>query len=364
MFWRTLSSAGRVFLIVASVSLLAAAVLLLLDLDETGVSRHRAYQAGIALALSVFATALVGFTLDYSHERERRTQATNAIRVFGLDRVLGQGPLGGKVAIVLPSFSGAESILNERSHWDEVPEPPKNFVHGDDDISRDFFFGKRDVFLASQVANAIARAGNPTHIYVEDRHLWESLRVDTRAKHGSVIVEQDSERHAIDSVVVVGLWSNILTTALADCGIVNEFRMAGDPTVHQTRIVRFRRSDGLNVIDLQAQREDDITASNPAIPLSVRLRDVHVSIVGGATSLSTLRLAEYLSRDQNWSKIAQVKDDAGSLIDSPSGFWFAFQCPNSADFRDRTQIVSSGRISDNSDRLFRDILTYETESKE
>lgn len=320
----------------------------------------RQFGAVVSLLVSISATTIVGVIIEFGHARDRLEFVDAVVRLFGLEQfVLDRGE--GRVAIVLPSFSGAKAIDRAKSLASDGVDVPASFAQGEDDISSDFFFGKRDVVLASQVASAFARVGLRDPIFVEDRSIWNSLKEGEGSRHNSLNIEHDGERLTIDSLVLIGLWSNVVTTALADWESLPEFRMLGDPESHSTRVVRMSDSDGQEIVSLNARDESAIDEVNPAIVLSRRLRDVHITVLGGATSISTLRLSEHLSREGSWRDLVDGLNEGVSPEESRGGAWFALQCPNSTERRFRTRVIKMWNIKEPLDASLIDAATNDNE---
>ncbi|MEM7324542.1 MAG: hypothetical protein AAF531_15745, partial [Actinomycetota bacterium] len=99
----------------------------------------------------------------------------------------------------------------------------------------------------------------------------------------------------------------------------------------------------MRIIDLNSSDENDEMGGNPAIVVSRELHGLHLVIVGGATSLSTLRLAELLANPRIWSDLAlQIHLEDPSPAEG--GSWVAIECPNAARWKDRCRVVSAGKI--------------------
>jgi len=80
---------------------------------------------------------------------------------------------------------------------------------------------------------------------------------------------------------------------------------------------------------------------NPAVLINRRLKNLHLVLAGGATSLSTLRLSELLTTEEIWMELAQqIVRDQGA-----GGSWLALECPNAARWKNRCRLVGSGPIS-------------------
>ncbi len=258
---------------------------------------------------------------------------------------------GVRVAMVLPTFGG-RSIRRGLS-IDNSEDLPPAFVQGEDDISNDVFFGKRDVQLANRLSAALRVVGYQQPLYVEDRAVWDNLLDPSEPLVPHLRLFQDDDSYDLDVLVIVGLWSNLLATGLAGWGALPEFEMVGDPRQHATRTVRMCTTEGLRIVDLNASPETEELGGNPAILVTRALRDIHLVIAGGATSLSTLRLAELLSNKRVWSELAYT-----SAVQGPSGeggSWFAIECPNAAQWRDRCRVVASGTMDEPLDHSIRDL---------
>lgn len=268
------------------------------------------------------------------------------------DIVSGARPLP-EVAIALSSFRGAESIRS--SPEAEIDDAPANFVQGHDDISNDVFFGKRDTMLANQMAAALHRVGFRYPLYVEDRVVWEALAHPDSTAGGPLVLRQYGEEHTVGIVVAVGLWSNLLVTGMADWDSFPEFQMTGDPTNHATRTIRFCEPTGLRILDLNASPETDELGGNPAIIVTRRLAGLHAVLVGGATSLSTLRLAELLAEDDIWRALARRASGPDPSRHSAGGSWVAIECPNAPEWKDRCRVVKTDLVAQSVDQSLSDL---------
>jgi transcriptional regulator with XRE-family HTH domain len=284
---------------------------------------------------------------------EMRSFDEAVISLLGLKELLdGPRPLPG-VVLALSSFRGAESIRTGRSS--EVGDVPASFVQGDDDISNDVFFGKRDTMMANQISSALHRVGFRHPLYVEDRIVWQALADPDYSPGGPLTIRQYGEEHPIGVVIVVGLWSNLLATGLADWDAFPEFQMAGDPANHATRTIRFCGPEGLRIIDLNASPETDELGGNPAVIVARRVAGLHVAMVGGATSLSTLRLAELLAKDDIWRDLARHTHHRSPDEPAAGGAWVAIECPNAPRWKDRCRVVGSDQIEQPVERPLSDL---------
>lgn len=250
-----------------------------------------------------------------------------------------------QVAVALSSFRGALAIDPTAAAQDLGGRTPASFVQAYDDIANDYFFGKRDVLLANQITGALTALGFPVPIYVEDRSVWRQLTTMEPNDEGRIEIIHEGEAYELDVLVVAGLWSNVLATGLADWEAFPEYQMAGDPASHATRTIRIATAEGLRIIDLNSSDETEEMGGNPAIIFSRELHGLHLVVVGGATSLSTLRLAELLANPRIWSDLAvQIHLEDPSA--GEGGSWVAIECPNAARWKDRCRVVSAGKIQD------------------
>ncbi|MGB5757221.1 MAG: helix-turn-helix transcriptional regulator [Acidimicrobiales bacterium] len=277
----------------------------------------------------------------------------SVVSLLGLRELLDGPPPLPPVVLAMSSFRGADSIRTGRSA--EVDDVPKSFVQGEDDISNDVFFGKRDTMLANQISGALSRVGFRHPLYVEDRIVWQALTGSDGAADEPLTIRQYGEEHTIGVLIVVGLWSNLLATGLADWSGFPEFQMAGDPAHHDTRTIRICGPEGLRIIDLNASPETDDLGGNPAVIVARKLANMHTILVGGATSLSTLRLAELLAKDDIWRDLA--RNTHKRVLEEPAagGAWVAIECPNAPRWKDRCRVVGSDQIDQPIDRPLSEI---------
>lgn len=248
-----------------------------------------------------------------------------------------------QVAVALSSFRGALAIDPTAAAVDLGGRTPDSFVQAYDDIANDYFFGKRDVLLANQITGALTSLGFQVPIYVEDRSVWRQLTTMEPNQDGRIEIIHEGESYELDVLVVAGLWSNVLATGLADWDAFPEYQMAGDPASHATRTIRIATAEGLRIIDLNSSDETEELGGNPAIVFSRELHGLHLVVVGGATSLSTLRLAELLASRRIWSDLA-VQVHLEDPTAGEGGSWVAIECPNAARWKDRCRVVSAGEI--------------------
>ena len=268
--------------------------------------------------------------------------AAAVVSVLGLSGVVADSR-NPNVALALSSFRGAEAIEADLAVEVGGRALPPSFVQGEDDISNDIFFGKRDVQLANQISAALIAAGCTMPLYVEDKAIWRQLCESERSSDEPLSIIQDGEPYVIDVLVVIGLWSNLMATGIADWRAFPEFQMAGDPRQHASRTIRFATQDGLRILDLNASPETEDLGGNPAVLMNRTVGDVHLVVAGGATSLSTLRLAELLAQREIWVELAAAgvgEDDASAT----AGNWLALECPNAPRWKDRCRLVGSGQI--------------------
>jgi transcriptional regulator with XRE-family HTH domain len=296
---------------------------------------------------------LVGSNDQPDDQGEMPSFEEAVVSLLGLRELLdGPRPLP-RIVLAMSSFRGADSIRPGRSA--EVDHVPASFVQSDDDISNDVFFGKRDTMLANQISSALHRVGFRHPVYVEDRIVWQALADPGYSPDGPLTIRQYDEEHAVGVVIVVGLWSNLLATGVADWDAFPEFQMAGDPANHATRTIRFCGPEGLRIIDLNASPETDELGGNPAVIVARRLAGLHVIVVGGATSLSTLRLAELLAKDDIWRGLARHAQTRTPGESTAGGAWVAIECPNAPKWKDRCRVVSSAQIEQPIERPLSDL---------
>ena len=277
-----------------------------------------------------------------SSERSELPEMTQAIAsVLGLsqDHISQAADL--QVAIALSSFRGSSTIDHEAAAKDLGGKTPSSFVQAYDDVANDYFFGKRDVLLANQITGALTSIGFKVPIYVEDRSIWRQLGQNTSSDE-ALVIRHESESYNIDILIAVGFWSNVLVTGLADWNHFPEFQMAGDPTQHASRTIRIASSEGLRILDLNASEESEELGGNPAVIMSRELPGLHLVLTGGATSLSTLRLAELLTNPRIWKELA--RQSSATDQSRAGGSWLAIECPNAGKWKDRCRLVGYGEI--------------------
>ena len=314
------------------------------DLDDDGHQLRTDVAATASLDVRPDVISPPGFD-------DRGGDLADAIRaVLGLDAELPNGD-GVRAAVALSSFSG-RSIQHGLASDDAHGLPPA-FVQGEDDIANDLFFGKRDVQLANRLAAAMGAVGFNHPVFIEDRAVWDNLRDSGEPLVPTLRLLQDDDELDLDVLVVVGLWSHLLATGLAGWDALPEFQMVGDPREHATRTLRICTGEGLRIVDLNASVEAEELGGNPALILTRRLADVHLIVAGGANSLGTLRLAELLANRRVWVELAYTLElqrghDGG-------GTWFAIECPNAAQWRDRCRIVGAGVMDKPLDQSIRDL---------
>jgi len=313
------------------------------DEGQTGPDRHSTDTAEGEVTEDPSRAADIVDLTDTGHES---LSVENAIvRLLGLDYIpTGERPAW-RIAVAMPSFQGSNSIRT-----DTAEGAPASYVQAADDISNDFFFGKRDVVLSNQIASALTKVGFGFPLYVDDKAVWRQMEQMVDDQDDSLTIEHEGDTYAVDMLVVVGLWSNLLATALADWTAFPEYQMTGDPNRHFTRTIRIASESGLRIVDLNASDESDEMGGNPAILINQQLANLHVVVAGGATSLSTLRLSELLTRDEIWIELAKQVERTSDGY----GSWLALECPNAARWKDRCRIVGSGPITTTVDKSIAD----------
>ncbi len=286
-----------------------------------------------------------------AHAVDGLTYVNATLRVLGLSDIPPEERSDWRVVVAMSSFQGATSIQTAAPGY----ALPASFVQAEDDISNDYFFGKRDVILANQLSSALTASGFPFPLYVDDKTVWSRL-AEMQADDRALVIEHEGDAYRVDVLIVVGLWSNLLATAIADWSEFPEYQMVGDPAQHETRTIRIASNTGLRIIDLNASDETDEMGGNPAVLVNRRLDGLHLVVAGGATSLSTLRLSELLTSQETWIEMAAQLDGAAQV----SGSWLALECPNAARWKDRCRLVGSGAIGELLNHPIVDVYTGES----
>jgi len=131
------------------------------------------------------------------------------VRLLGVDFIPADERSSWRIAVAMPSFQGSSSI---RSVATKQHGMPASFVQAADDISNDYFFGKRDVVLSNQIASALASVGFRFPMYLDDKTVWQRMAEMADGSDEALVVEHEGDEYQIDMLIVVGLWSNLLAT--------------------------------------------------------------------------------------------------------------------------------------------------------
>ena len=290
-----------------------------------------------AAAVATEDASIAADIIDLTEESVEGLSYNDAVlRLLGIGDIPADEREQWRAVIAMPSFQGANSIEAAAPGY----EVPSSFIQAEDDISNDYFFGKRDVTLANKISSALTTVGFPFPLYVDDKTVWRRLSSMSSDGNECLVIEHEGDPYNVDMLIVVGLWSNLLATGVADWPAFPEYQMVGDPNRHFTRTIRIASDTGLRILDLNASDEADEMGGNPAVLINRRLADLHLVVAGGATSLSTLRLSELLTDPEIWIDLAGRVEAAGGR-----GSWLALECPNAARWKDRCRLVGSGTIA-------------------
>lgn len=332
--WRYLSRTGRIFAHTTwcAFSLLLATAVYDIGYADGRLQRSLTYVAGFLL--SVIASASIGVIIELGPARERIRAARGIAGLFGI-------PLSSttssesssdrhRVAIVLPSFHAAADSVRPRDlggEWRLPVSCSKNSI----DLGDSATFVKRDVILASEISQLIAQVGIRQPLFTDDVKVLHALR-ERRGGSDELTIRSTDGSFLVHSMIVIGLWSNGLSAAIADADSVKELEFQTTPDGRREILLRGSGGTQLPAISYKQYSTPELveagTDCEPALIFRRRFAGMNVVIVGGMTSLGTVRLGDYLLRDGGWKHLIERLAAKRASEESPlGGAWHVLLCP-------------------------------------
>lgn len=209
---------------------LAAVLDIVLSGDEQPTHKHEVVFTIIyGLLASLLATAIVSRVVTVLQERQQQNRVKEELGLLGITP-----DAEATIAIVVPAFPiscdprGSDSVGIREPVLDSIADDDlesKQAVGnaldrvGDLLLKRleeivNFAYAHRDMFLVADLFKLIGQVGLPTPMLVSDIDFISSVSALKPADRRLFIREArvpDSSPVPVDTVVVVGLWSNLLT---------------------------------------------------------------------------------------------------------------------------------------------------------
>jgi hypothetical protein len=346
--WRALDRNGRRYALLSLVSFVIVTIVATIDIlfgdGNRGLSVFCLYLAG--LLLSLLASGLIGVMLSLQRFRLNYQLAWGIASLFGIDEEIRGAESSAddrRIALVLPAFDsgiGGPTEINVRVGDTSVrfglPEGCRKYA-GD---TEGRCLVRHDVILASEIASLLARVGVVQPLILDDVKIVSELKRNQGSSELHITTSDD--RYQITTLIILGLWSNILTYALAASP---EFKLlnfeAADPPTHDSRRLLLNDASG-SVNSEYSYRAFQKGGVEPAVLMRIAFADLNVVIAGGITARGTVRLGDYLRRDDGWRELTQATTtESDRRLHAYGAYWFGLHCPGEKRGRQRARLHSS-----------------------
>ena len=340
------------------------------------------------LLLSVFATAIVGVMLAIQEVRPVVSRLMSLHDVLGL-RVAEDSRTARserRTLLVLPTFLAHD----ER----EPPGLPIGTIkwRGDTD---ERCFVRHDVILATEIAELLSQHGLPPPLIKGDREVVQELLAgrDNSPAEG-IFIASEGEKVRVQDVIVVGLFSNAVTWAIAyghgweklaeqpaplelqinPHAVVgtDDDRLAAD---NRSLVVRYEdnldeRSSWLKetfpFTKWRSDHDDAMQEFEPALVMRLQLADVNAVILGGVSATGTARLGDFFKRDGGFERLrwhpSAPGRNSGPLVKKASSYWFVLKCPGHHLRHREADIERAGGLHPRADVRLSQLITLASEA--
>jgi hypothetical protein len=321
-------------------SLLAILIVLYggLQTVETYFKPSRGVHLGISIAepiLAALASSLLAswIVLRVQTSWQRRA-AYGRLRVLGIARELEHQ----QVAFVLPEFphstGGFEAGAITLPNLATAMRARLGFSPTDAQVAGktgagSVVYNRRDVLLMTDLVTLIGQAGLPQPLVTSDHAVIRALTGNASGK-GALSVstgDNESDSRIVSTLVVIGLWSNVLTHVLSQSESVPLTIGPFAPRTREVRLTSALRQDPfIKIEDLGHNDSPNGDEAMPTVGVICRFRfkDLKVIVVGGIRALGSARMGDLIcGPESRLPALWQLHED--------DDFWALISCPGMGD---------------------------------